>query len=100
MVDFRVKEKVDTALSENAYIPTGALVMKAAAPAALSNYDTDIKCIQSGLIPCDGRTLNAATYTVYQRLFDIIENIYGVVGVITVFFIFTVFGYNKGIFFG
>jgi microcystin-dependent protein len=77
MVNINIKEGVDTLSSVNSIIPTGALVMKASAPSALSNYDTDAKCINAGYIPCDGRTLNATTFTLYQELFDTIGNIYG-----------------------
>jgi microcystin-dependent protein len=77
MVDFRVNKKVDTSLSENAYIPTGALVTKASPTSILENYDTDEKCLAAGLVPCDGRALNATTYNSYQELYDIIGNLYG-----------------------
>ena len=77
MVDFRVQEKVDTKLTTNSYIPTGLLIMKASSAAALTNYDTDAKCLAAGLIPCDGRTINASTSTQYQALYNVIGNIYG-----------------------
>jgi microcystin-dependent protein len=77
MVDFNIKDGIDTLSSVNNVIPTGALVMKASAPSALSNYDTDTKCISAGFIPCDGRALNATTYNSYQELYDIIGNLYG-----------------------
>lgn len=77
MENFNIKEGIDTALSLNAYIPTGGLIMKAMPPSALINYDTDAECIASGFIPCDGRTLNASTYSDYQALYDVIGNIYG-----------------------
>ena len=77
MVNFDIKDGVDTASSTNSYIPTGSLIIKATPPSALLNYDTDAECIAVGIIPCDGRTLNAATYASYQNLFNIIGNIYG-----------------------
>jgi hypothetical protein len=77
MVNINIKDGIDTLSSVNNFIPTGSLVVKAFAPSALSNYDTDDKCISAGFIPCDGRTLNATTHTLYQELFDIIGNIYG-----------------------
>jgi hypothetical protein len=76
MVDFKVNEKVDTSLSENAYIPTGALVMKASAPSLLTQYGTDEECLAAGLMPCDGREL--FTYDKrYADLYATIDNIYG-----------------------
>lgn len=77
MVNFDIRDGVDTTSSVNAYIPTGGLVIKAMPPSALTNYDTDAECIAAGIIPCDGRTLNATTYPTYQNLFNVIENIYG-----------------------
>jgi microcystin-dependent protein len=77
MVNFDIKDGVDTTSSTNSYIPTGSLIIKATPPSALLNYDTDAECIAVGIIPCDGRTLNAATYASYQNLFNIIGNIYG-----------------------
>jgi microcystin-dependent protein len=77
MVNFDIKDGIDTTSSTNAYIPTGSLIIKAIAPSILSNYDTDAECIAAGIIPCDGRTLNATTYSSYKNLFNIIENIYG-----------------------
>jgi hypothetical protein len=77
MVNINIKEGIDTLSSTNNFIPTGSLIMKASAPSALANYDTDVKCINAGFIPCDGRTLNATTYPLYQDLFDIVGNIYG-----------------------
>jgi microcystin-dependent protein len=77
MVDFNIKDGIDTLSSVNNIIPTGALIMKASAPSSLSNYDTETKCINSGFIPCDGRTLNAVTFNAYQNLFEVIGNIYG-----------------------
>ena len=77
MVDFNIKDGVDTTSSTNAYIPTGGLVMKAMPPSALTSYDTDAECIATGFIPCDGRTLDATAYTLYQDLFEVIGNIYG-----------------------
>jgi microcystin-dependent protein len=77
MVDFNIKEGIDTLSSVNNIIPTGSLIMKAFAPSALSNYDTDNECISAGFIPCDGRALNASIYNSYQELYGIIGNIYG-----------------------
>jgi len=77
MENFNIKDGIDTLLSLNAFIPTGTLTMKAVSPSALSDYDTDAKCISAGFVPCDGRTLNAATYKNYQDLFDVVGNLYG-----------------------
>jgi hypothetical protein len=74
MVDFRVNKKVDTSLSENAYIPTGALVTKASPTSILENYDTDEKCLAAGLVPCDGRYLSPYTF---KKIHSVISNIYG-----------------------
>lgn len=72
-----VKEGIDANSLTNNFIPTGILIIKASAASALSNYDTDAKCIDAGIIPCDGRALNASTFTEYQALFNVIGNIYG-----------------------
>jgi microcystin-dependent protein len=77
MVNVNIKDGIDTLSSINNFIPVGSLMMKASAPSALSNYDTDAKCLNLGYIPCDGRTLNAVTYKAYQDLFDVIGNLYG-----------------------
>ena len=77
MVNLNIKDGIDTTSSVNNFIPSGALIMKASAPTLLTSYDTDAKCISAGLIPCDGRVLNAVTYAAYQKLFDVIGNIYG-----------------------
>ena len=77
MVNLNIKNGIDITASSNAIIPTGALIMKAIPPSALTDYDTDAECISAGFIPCDGRALNASTYSAYQNLFDIIGNIYG-----------------------
>jgi hypothetical protein len=68
MVDFKVNEKVDTSLSENAYIPVGSLITKAMPPSALANYATDEQCISAGHVPCDGRALSRTTY---QNLWNV-----------------------------
>ena len=77
MVNINIREGINTLSSINSFIPTGSLIIKAIAPSILSNYDIDAECIAAGIIPCDGRTLNATTYSSYQNLFNIIGNIYG-----------------------
>ena len=77
MVNFNVKDGVDTTSSVNSYIPSGGLIMKALPPSALLSYDTDSECVAAGYVPCDGRVLNASTYPAYQALFNVIGNIYG-----------------------
>jgi microcystin-dependent protein len=77
MVNLNVKEGIDASSSLNNKIPTGALMMKASAASLLTSYATDASCISAGYVPCDGRILNATTFTSYQNLFNIIGNIYG-----------------------
>lgn len=72
-----VKEGIDSGSLVNNFIPTGVLIMKASAPSVLLEYNSDEKCIDAGIIPCDGRALNASTFTKYQALFNVIGNIYG-----------------------
>jgi microcystin-dependent protein len=71
-------DKIDVEkISKNSFIPTGALVIKAIMPSLLSNYSTDQNIIDKGYCPCDGRSLDAQTNIEYQRLYDVIGNIYG-----------------------
>lgn len=77
MANLNIKSGIDTSSSTNSIIPSGALIMKGMSPAGLSNYATDAQCIAAGYVPCDGRALNASTFTEYQKLFDVIGNIYG-----------------------
>jgi microcystin-dependent protein len=64
-------------ISKNSFIPTGALVIKAMMPSLLSSYSTNQNIIDKGYCPCDGRSLNAQTNIEYQKLYDVIGNIYG-----------------------
>jgi microcystin-dependent protein len=77
MENFKIVSGIDTTVSTNAFIPVGCLIMKALPPSALSSYSTSQSCIDSGVIPCDGRTLNASTSPEYQVLYNVIGNIYG-----------------------
>jgi microcystin-dependent protein len=71
-------DKIDAEkISKNSFIPTAALVIKAMIPSLLSNYSTDQNIIDKGYCPCDGRSLNAQTNVEYQKLYDVIGNIYG-----------------------
>lgn len=68
----------DITYGQGAYIPTGALIMSTYKDATWTSlYDTDAKCIAAGRIPCDGRALNASTYSEYLNLYTVIKNIYG-----------------------
>jgi microcystin-dependent protein len=71
MTDFK-SDSID-AVSTYSYIPTGGIVSLAG---PFSKY-SDSSYITLGLIPCDGRTLNASTNPQYQALFNVIGNIYG-----------------------
>ena len=77
MVNLNIKEGISSSSLINTEVPTGALMMKASAASLLTSYTTDAQCISAGYVPCDGRTLNASTFPIYQSLFDIIGNIYG-----------------------
>jgi len=77
MANFKTTSEIDTASSRNAYVPTGALMMKASAASLLTSYATDASCISAGYVPCDGRILNASTFPEYQALYNVIGNIYG-----------------------
>ena len=77
MVNLNVKEGISSSSLINTQIPTGALMMKASTASLLTSYATDAQCIAAGYVPCDGRTLNASTFPIYQSLFNIIGNIYG-----------------------
>jgi hypothetical protein len=74
MVDFNIKEGIDTLSSVNNIIPTGSLIMKAFSPSVLLNYDTDDKCLAAGFVPCDGRFLQAYKF---KKLHSVINNVYG-----------------------
>jgi microcystin-dependent protein len=71
MADFK-SDSIDTD-SLYSYIPTGGLLTVGG---AFSKYsDTDYVTI--GLIPCDGRTLNASASPQYSFLFSVIGTLYG-----------------------
>jgi microcystin-dependent protein len=74
MSNFQLKDGVDAAQGINAFIPTGAIILKPGNPSILSNYDTDAKCLDLGAIPLDGRSLSTTTYA---SLFSVIEYTYG-----------------------
>lgn len=71
MADFK-SDTIDTA-SSYSYIPTGGIVTIAG---AFSEY-SDASYVSLGLIPCDGRTLNASTNPEYSPLFSVIGVLYG-----------------------
>jgi microcystin-dependent protein len=71
-------DKIDIErILKNSFIPTGALVIKSMMPSLLSSYSTNQNIIDKGYCPCDGRSLNAQTNIEYQKLYDVIGNIYG-----------------------
>lgn len=71
MVDFK-SDSIDTS-STYAYIPTGGIITLGG---SFSEYsDTTYENI--GLIPCDGRTLNASASPQYTNLFSVIGVLYG-----------------------
>jgi microcystin-dependent protein len=74
MSNFKLKDGVDAAQGINAYIPTGAIILKPGNPSILSNYDTDAKCLDLGIVPLDGRSLSTTTYA---SLFSLIGYTYG-----------------------
>ena len=74
MSNFELKDGVDASQGINAYIPTGAIILKPGNPAMLSNYDTDAKCLDIGAVPLDGRSLSTTTYA---SLFSLIGYTYG-----------------------
>jgi hypothetical protein len=74
MSSLNLKEGIDSVEGFNSFIPTGSLIPKALAPSKLTDYDTEQEILSSGVVPCDGRSLN--TYT-YRNLHSIISNIYG-----------------------
>jgi len=71
MVDFK-SDSID-ASSTYAYIPTGGIVTLGGAFAEYS----DTAYTNVGLIPCDGRALNASTNPEYTSLFNVIGVLYG-----------------------
>jgi len=71
MVDFK-SDSIDTS-SSYAYIPTGGIITLAG---PFSEY-TDPYYVNLGLIPCDGRTLNASASPTYLSLFNVIGTLYG-----------------------
>jgi microcystin-dependent protein len=77
MENFKIVSGIDITGSTNAFIPVGCLIMKALPPSVLSDYSTSQSCIDAGVIPCDGRTINASASTEYQALYNVIGNIYG-----------------------
>jgi len=71
MVDFK-SDSID-ASSTYAYIPTGGIITLGG---SFSEY-SDSSYIDVGLIPCDGRTLNASASPQYTGLFNVIGVLYG-----------------------
>lgn len=75
MLEFKITSGVDSEIiGDSSFIPTGSLVMKAASPSSLSNYETVDQCLEAGIVPCDGRYLHS--YEFYN-LHSIIGNLYG-----------------------
>lgn len=71
MADFK-SDTID-AVSTYSYIPTGGIVTIAG---AYSEY-SDSSYVTLGLIPCDGRTLNATLNSQYLPLYNVIGILYG-----------------------
>jgi microcystin-dependent protein len=71
MVDFK-SDSIDAA-SSYSYIPTGGIVTIAG---PFSEY-SDTSYVTLGLIPCDGRSLNASASPQYASLFNVIGVLYG-----------------------
>ena len=71
MVDFK-SDTID-AVSTYSYIPTGGIITIAG---PYSEY-SDSSYVTLGLIPCDGRSLNASTSPQYSSLFSVIGVLYG-----------------------
>jgi microcystin-dependent protein len=71
MADFK-SDSID-AVSTYSYIPTGGIVTIAG---PYSKY-SDSSYISLGLIPCDGRSLNASASPQYASLFSVIGVLYG-----------------------
>lgn len=69
-------DKIDST-SLYSYIPTGGIVTLAAPFAEYS----DATYVSLGLIPCDGRVLNASTSPQYSNLFNVIGILYGGTGI-------------------
>jgi microcystin-dependent protein len=74
MIDFK-SDTIESA-SGYSYIPTGGIVTIGGAFAEYS----DTSYVSLGLIPCDGRTLNASTNPEYLSLFSVIGVLYGGTG--------------------
>jgi len=75
MTDFK-SDSIDT-ISEYSYIPTGGIITIGG---AFSKY-SDTSYVTLGLIPCDGRSLNASTSPQYAPLFSVIGTLYGGSGI-------------------
>jgi microcystin-dependent protein len=71
MTNFK-SDNIDTD-SSYSYIPTGGIVTIAG---SFSEY-SDSSYVSLGLIPCDGRSLNASTSPQYSSLFSVIGVLYG-----------------------
>jgi len=71
MVDFK-SDSIDS-VSSYSYIPTGGIITIAG---PYSEY-SDTSYVTLGLIPCDGRSLNASTSPQYASLFSVIGVLYG-----------------------
>jgi microcystin-dependent protein len=69
-------DKIDST-SLYSYVPTGGIVTLAA---PFSKY-SDATYLSIGLIPCDGRVLNASTSPQYANLFSAIGILYGGTGI-------------------
>jgi microcystin-dependent protein len=90
MADFKVTSGIDIKNSShtgsvgyniiNSYIPVGAIISFAGPRSIYDNYPTTSggeQCLLEGIVPCDGRTLDSASYPGYSNLFDSIGTIYG-----------------------
>jgi microcystin-dependent protein len=75
MPDFK-SDQID-ALSTYAFIPTGGIVTLAG---SFLKY-SDTSYVTLGLIPCDGRSLNASASPQYASLFSVIGTLYGGSGI-------------------
>jgi hypothetical protein len=74
MADFK-SDNVD-ALSTNAYLPTGAVIMLGGSYSKYSDsYYTNL-----GLVPCDGRNLDGSPGSIYYNLWTVIGNFFGGTG--------------------
>jgi microcystin-dependent protein len=72
MSDFK-SDTTSTSLSDYASIPTGGIVQIAGpfSKYSVSQYET------LGLLPCDGRSLNASSNTKFLNLYNVIGTLYG-----------------------